>query len=72
MRKIKKPKTFKNVYFFESRQDAIDYAILHNLPTKIINYFEKGYAIQLGISASYVGPNTPDGTPYKDWGGINS
>jgi len=67
----KKIKTFKNVYYFDSEKDARDYAISHNLPPKIINYFEKGYAIQLGISAAYVGPNTADGTPYEDWKGIN-
>ena len=48
-------KEFRNVYYFESFNDAISYALKHDYPTDRIIHYDRGWAIQLRVSGPYVG-----------------
>ena len=50
-------KTYKGIYYFNTYKQAKEYAMSHNWPTTFLRCYERGYAIQRGISSCYLGPD---------------
>jgi hypothetical protein len=50
-----KYKSHKKIFYFKEYEDARSYAKKHGFPMNRINYFERGWAIQLRPYGSYVG-----------------
>jgi hypothetical protein len=50
-------KTIKGIYYFDTYKEAKEFAMTHNWPTKFIRSYQRGCAIQRGISSCYLGPD---------------
>ena len=51
------PRVSKNIYYFQTFVDAMEYANSINWPLKRIIDYKLGWAIQYSESSHYAGPN---------------